>query len=155
MFIIFSVLPFTLAQKLQLPILPVCLHTSRAFQIRTVGMIFFLSIEFLFCIIRVHSIVIRLRISSGFYLVLILNIISSKTIEIVNRKMLFSCFFFCSFLPIVSSTDSSSNETFCEQVRENMSRIMNIELTQFDERDVAELKKRPDLVRHRHGKFFT
>ncbi len=36
-----------------------------------------------------------------------------------------------------------------------MSRIMNIELTQFDERDVAELKKRPDLVRHRHGKFFT
>ena len=41
MFVIFSVLPFTLAQKVELPILPVCLRTSRAFQIRTVRRIFF------------------------------------------------------------------------------------------------------------------
>ena len=56
------------------------------------------------------------------------------------------------FLPIVSPIDSSSDETLCEQVRENISRIMGIELTQFDEREVAELKKRPDLVQRRHGK---
>jgi len=60
--------------------------------------------------------------------------------------------FVISFLPIASPTDSSSDEIFCEKVRENMSRIMHIEMTQFDEREVAELKKRPDLVRHRHGK---
>jgi hypothetical protein len=36
-----------------------------------------------------------------------------------------------------------------------MSRTMDIELTQFDEREVAELKKRPDLVQRRHGKFLT
>jgi hypothetical protein len=60
--------------------------------------------------------------------------------------------FVISFLPIASPTDSSSDEIFCEKVRENMSRIMHIEMTPFDEREVAELKKRPDLVRHRHGK---
>ncbi len=36
-----------------------------------------------------------------------------------------------------------------------MTRIMGIELTQFDEREVAELKKRPDLVRLRHRKILT
>lgn len=36
-----------------------------------------------------------------------------------------------------------------------MSRTMGIELTQFDEGEVAELKKRPDLVRRRHRKLFS
>jgi hypothetical protein len=45
--------------------------------------------------------------------------------------------FVISFLPIASPTDSSSDEIFCEKVRENMSRIMHIEMTPFYEREVA------------------
>ena len=55
---------------------------------------------------------------------------------------------------MVSSTDSLSTEIFCEQVRENLARKLNIESTQFDDREVAELKKRPDILRRRHGKYF-
>ena len=55
----------------------------------------------------------------------------------------------------MSSTDSSSDEVFCEKVRENIGRTINVELTQFDEREVAELKKQPNLVHLRHGKYLT
>ena len=34
-----------------------------------------------------------------------------------------------------------------------MAQNMGIQLTQFDERDVIDLKKRPDLFQRRHGKF--
>ncbi|CAF4398475.1 unnamed protein product, partial [Rotaria sordida] len=54
------------------------------------------------------------------------------------------------FLSIVSPTDLSSDEVFCEQIRENICRTIGIELTQFDEQQVSELKKRPDLVQRRH-----
>lgn len=53
----------------------------------------------------------------------------------------------------MSPTEVSSDEIFCERIRENISRSMNIELTQFDEPQVAELKNRPDLVHRRHGKL--
>jgi hypothetical protein len=68
----------------------------------------------------------------------------------MNNKYIYIIIF--SFLPIVAPIDSSSSELFCEQVRETMTKTMGIELTQFDEREVAELKKRPDLVQRRHGK---
>jgi hypothetical protein len=110
----FNLLPFTLAQKLQLPILPVCLRTSRVFQIRTS------------------------TFNSHPFADLFWFLFSPYTQYHIN------------FLPNVFPTDSSSNEAFSEQVRENMTRTMGIELTQFDERDVAELKKRPDLVHRRH-----
>lgn len=61
--------------------------------------------------------------------------------------------FFFSFLPVVAPIESSSSETFCDQVRQTMTQAMGIELTQFDEGEVIELKKRPDLLRRRHGKF--
>lgn len=64
-------------------------------------------------------------------------------------------YYFPSFLPLVSSTDLPSTEIFCEQVRENLARKLNIESTQFDEQEVAELKKRPDLLRRRHGKTLS
>ena len=57
-----------------------------------------------------------------------------------------------SFLPAVSPTADSLDEAVCEQVRESMSRTLGVELTQFDENDVLELKKRPDLLQRRHGK---
>ena len=46
MLIIFSLTPFTLAQNLQLAILPIGLRVSRPFQIRTVERIFFSFIQF-------------------------------------------------------------------------------------------------------------
>ena len=61
--------------------------------------------------------------------------------------------FLCRFLPSISPEASSSNENFCERVRETMAQNMGIQLTQFDERDVIDLKKRPDLFQRRHGKF--
>lgn len=36
-----------------------------------------------------------------------------------------------------------------------MSRTLNVELTQFDEPEVIELKKRPDLFHRRHGKIMN
>lgn len=36
-----------------------------------------------------------------------------------------------------------------------MGRQMNIELTEFDELEITELKKRPDQLQRRHGKFFA
>jgi len=110
----FNILPFTLAQKLQLPILPVCLRTSRGFQIRTS------------------------TFNSHPFVDLFWFLFSPYTQYHIN------------FLPILSPTDSSFDEAFCEQVRENMARTMGIELTRFDEHDVAELKKRPDLIQRRH-----
>lgn len=86
----------------------------------------------------------------GFYSVLILDFILSNILYI-NNKIRFEFIFF-SFLPIVSPTDSSSDEVFCEKVRENISRTMGIQLTQFDERDVDELKKRPEILQRRYGK---
>jgi len=58
-------------------------------------------------------------------------------------------------LPIISPTDSTTAESLAEQVRQSISQSVNIESTQFDERDVAELKKRPDLLQRRHGKKQT
>ncbi|CAF1626682.1 unnamed protein product [Rotaria magnacalcarata] len=52
---------------------------------------------------------------------------------------------------IVSPTDESSDEVFCEKIRENISHATGIELTQFDEQKVAGLRKRPDLVQRRHS----
>ena len=60
--------------------------------------------------------------------------------------------FRCRFLPSISPEDSSSNDNFCERVRETMAQNMGVQLTQFDERDVIDLKKRPDLFQRRHGK---
>ncbi|CAF3802221.1 unnamed protein product, partial [Rotaria magnacalcarata] len=52
---------------------------------------------------------------------------------------------------IVSPTDESSDEVFCEKIRENISHATGIELAQFDEQKVAGLRKRLDLVQHRHA----
>ncbi|CAF4538616.1 unnamed protein product [Rotaria sp. Silwood2] len=111
----FNILPFTLAKKLQLSILPVCLRASRAFKIRT-------------SIFNSHP------FTDLFW-------------------FLFSPYtrFHINFLSSIPPTDLSSDEVFCEQIRETMCRKMGIELTQFDEQQVSELKKRPDLVHRRHN----
>ncbi|CAF1326015.1 unnamed protein product [Rotaria sordida] len=110
----FNLLPFSLAKKLQLSILPICLRTSRAFKIRTS------------------------TFNSHPFTDLFWFLFSPYTRFHIN------------FLSIVSPTDLSSDEVFCEQIRENICRTIGIELTQFDEQEVSELKKRPDLVQRRH-----
>jgi hypothetical protein len=79
-----------------------------------------------------------------------LHSISNQVIDCILSIRL--DFILSSFLPIVAATDASSEEAFCEKVRENIARTLGIELTQFDERDVAELEKRPDLLQRRYGK---
>ncbi|CAF0839386.1 unnamed protein product [Adineta ricciae] len=113
--LIFNPLPFTLANKVQLPVLPICLRTSRTFHIRTTTF-------------NSHP------LSDLFW-------------------FLFSPYtkYHLKFLPSISPEASSSNENFCERVRETMARNMGIQLTQFDERDVIDLKKRPDLFQRRHA----
>ena len=59
-----------------------------------------------------------------------------------------------SCLPIVTPTETSSDEMICENVREAISRAMGVELTQFDERELIALKQRPELFRNRHGTFW-
>jgi hypothetical protein len=98
--------------------------------------------------------VIHLLISFGFYLVLLHDFILSNRIHNYSNSN-DEVILFYSFLPIVPPIDSSSDESICEKVRENISRAMGIELTQFDESEVQELKKRPELLHQRHGKLLT
>jgi hypothetical protein len=62
---------------------------------------------------------------------------------------------FISCLPSISSNDVSlsTDEMLSEHVRESMAHAMKIELTNFDDSQVLDLKQRPDQFRRRHGKL--
>ncbi|CAM4802853.1 unnamed protein product [Rotaria magnacalcarata] len=76
-----------------------------------------------------------------------------KSVSVDNQNYNPYTKFHINSLAIVSPTDESSDEVFCEKIRENISHATGIELTQFDEQKVAGLRKRPDLVQRRHCKL--
>lgn len=57
-------------------------------------------------------------------------------------------------LPLLTSTESSTDETMCETARQVISRTLKVEPTLYDEGDVRELQRQPDLFYRRQGKSF-
>ena len=152
--VMFSLVPFTLAQKQHVAISPVSLRISRAFQIRPVGNLDALrSLISVSCALEYFQ-----QPSPGWSFLVSLQSFHPISHQVSALPLLISTdrsSFFSSCLPYVTPTETSSDEVTCENVREAISRAMKVESTAFDEREVVALKQRPDLFRQRQGRLWN